>query len=364
MNDFNTLFPNFLSQCAEMNRVLTPIAFVLLVIGVVSSTVTGHRSPSAYLRTVGRTFAIAATLAYLPTWSNEAATVVDTTVRETLHADPARVYEQYKQALTLKSGNPNAGSFKSWWDLLDAHALFEMFISGVMWLLGFLASVIVFYAYLVQKFILYVGFALAPIFIGMLAVRTLHSIGVGFLLGYVGVICWPIGWGAASLLTDGLIQFMTDQSFLASGGFTGAAGYGLQNLMGLAVLALWLISSTIAAPIILQKAIATGAQVGQGLVTTATTAGIAGATAGAGAAVAFGGAGGFAGFAAGAAAGGGAALLGAAEASTSGSSYSPLGSMVASIGSSRGMSRRPRKPKKNDPTGDDAVRELLMRSRN
>ena len=365
MNDFNTLFPNYLSQCAEMNRVLTPIAFVLLAIGVVSSTVTGHRSPSAYLRTVGRTFAIAAALAYLPTWSNEAATVVDTTVRETLHADPAGVFDQYKKTLAINKGPGGSSSgSKSWWDLLDAQALFEMFISGVMWLLGFLASVIVFYAYLVQKFILYVGYALAPIFIGFLAVRTLHSIGVGFLLGYVGVICWPLGWGAASILTSGLIQFMTDQSFLASGGFTGAAGYGLQNLMGLAALALWLISSTIAAPIILQKAIATGAQVGQGLVTTATTAGIAGATAGAGAAAAFGGAGGFAGFAAGAAAGGGAALMGAAEASTSGSSYSPLGSMVGSIGSSRGMSRRPRKPKKNDPTGDDAVRELLMRSRN
>ena len=78
---------------------------------------------------------------------------------------------------------------------------------------GFLASVIVFYAYLVQKFILYVGFALAPIFIGFLAVRTLHSIGVAFLLGYAGVLCWPIGWGAASILTSGLIGFMTDQSF-------------------------------------------------------------------------------------------------------------------------------------------------------
>lgn len=66
MNDFNTLFPNFLTQCAEMNRVLTPIAFVLLAIGVVSSTVTGRRSPSAYLRTVGRTFAFAAVLAYFP----------------------------------------------------------------------------------------------------------------------------------------------------------------------------------------------------------------------------------------------------------------------------------------------------------
>src|SRR4029077_7496635 len=131
---------------------------------------------------------------------------------------------------------------KSWWDLLDAQALFEMVISGVMWLLGFLCSVIVFYAYLVQKFILYVGYALAPIFIGFLAVRTLHSIGVGFLLGYAGVLAWPIGWGAASLLTAGLINFMTDQSFLNLGGVGGNAGYGLQNLLGLAALALWLIS--------------------------------------------------------------------------------------------------------------------------
>ena len=113
--------------------------------------------------------------------------------------------------------------------MLDGQALFEAGISIILWVLGFIASVIVFYAYLVQKFILYVGFALAPIFIGFLAVRTLHSIGVGFLLGYAGVLCWPLGWGAASLLTSGLIGFMSDQSFLSLGGVTGSAGYGLQN---------------------------------------------------------------------------------------------------------------------------------------
>lgn len=358
MNNFDTLFPNFLNQCAEMNRVLTPIAFVLLAIGIVSSTVTGRRSPSAYLRTIGRTFAFAAVLSYLPTWSNEISTTIDTTVRETLRADPARVYDQYQKALALKKGDTGSGGSKSWWDLLDAQALFEMFISGVMWLLGFLASVIVFYAYLVQKFILYVGYALAPIFIGMLAVRTLHSIGVGFLLGYAGVLCWPIGWGAASLLTSGLIDFMSDQSFLASGGIGGAAGYGLQNLMGLAALAIWLISTTIGAPIIIQKAIATGAQVGQGLASTATTAGVAAVAAGAGAVASLGTAGGFAGAAA-AVAGGGAA---AAEASISGSSYSMLGSSISSLASARGASRR--RPKKNDQTGDNAVRDLLLRSRN
>ncbi len=365
MNDFNTLFPNFLNQCAEMNRVLTPIAFVLLAIGVVSSTITGHRSASAYLRTVGRTFAFAAVLSYLPTWSNEVSTTIDTTVRETLHADPAGVYAQYQKALEVSKGPPPTSTdSKSWWNMLDGQAIFEGIISGAMLLLGFLASVIVFYAYLVQKFILYVGFALAPIFIGFLAVRTLHSIGVGFLLGYAGVLCWPIGWGAASLLTSGLISFMTDQSFLASGGFTGGAGYGLQNLMGLAALAIWLISSTIAAPIIIQKAIATGAQVGQGLASTAVTAGVAGLTAGAGAAASMSAGGGAAAAAAGVIGGGAAAGIGAAEASMSGGSYSPMGNLVGSLGSSRGASRKPKKPKKNDPSGDDFVRELLLHARN
>src|SRR5437762_927050 len=233
MNNFDTLFPNFLNQCAEMNRVLTPIAFVLLAIGIVSSTVTGHRSPGAYLRTIGRTFAFAAVLAYLPTWNNEIASVVDTTVKETLKADPAGVYAQYQKALQVTKGTSSSGSgSKSWWYLLDAKALLETAISAVMCVQGFLAGVLAFDASVLPKF------------------------------------------------------------------------------MGLAALALWLISSTIAAPIIIQKAIATGTQVGQALFATTATAGVAGATAGVGAATTFGAAGGVSGFIAGTLAGGTAAIIG------------------------------------------------------
>jgi hypothetical protein len=361
MNDFDSMFPNFLQQCMEMNRALSPVAFVLFVVGVVSSTISGRRSASAYMRTFGRTFAYAAVLASLATWGDEVAKAVDTTVKQTLHADPAGVFAQYQKALEVKKGSTDK---KSWWDVLDGQALFEAVLSAVMWVLGWLAGVIVFYAYLVQKFIVYLAYALAPIFIGFLAVRTLNSIGVSFLLGFVGVLCWPLGWGAASLLTSGLIDFMTDQSFFAVGGVSGAAGYGLQNLMGLAVLAIWLIVSTIAAPVIIQKAISTGAQIGGALAGSTATAGVAGATAGAGAAASIGGGGGFLAAAAGLGVGAAAATAGAAESATSGSSYSPLGNLLGSLASQgRGM-RRPPKPKKNDPSGDDAVRELLQRSRN
>src|SRR5260370_30994883 len=133
MNNFDTLFPNFLNQCTEMNHLLTPIAFVLLAIGIVSSTVTGRRSPSAYLRTIGRTFAFAAVLAYLPTWSNEIATTVDSTVRDTLHADPAGVYQQYQKALAINKSTGSTSRSKSWCHLLDAQSIFGHLISAALW---------------------------------------------------------------------------------------------------------------------------------------------------------------------------------------------------------------------------------------
>lgn len=361
MNDFNTLFPNFLNQCAELNRVLTPVAVVLFVVGIVSSTVTGQRSPGAYLRTVARTCVYVAVLASLQTWSSEVATAVDSTVKSTLQASPQDVQAQYQKALTMQKGTTEK---KSWWDLLDAQSVFEGVLSGILWAFGWLAGVIVFYAYLAQKFILYVAYGFAPIFIGFLAVRTLQSIGTSFLLGFVGVLCWPLGWGAASILTKGLIDFMADQSLFSLGGATGTAGYALQNLLGLAALALWLIFSTIAAPLIIQKAITTGTQIGQALASGALTAGIAGATSGAGAAASLSSGGGLLGAAAGLAGGGAAALVGAAESSTSGSTYSPLGSLLGSLAQQRQARRAPNKPKKDDPTGDEAVREVLQRHRN
>jgi hypothetical protein len=361
MSDFNTLFPNFLNLCAELNRALTPVAVVLLVVGVVSSTITGQRSAGAYVRTVARTFAYVAVLASLLTWGSEVATAIDDLVKTTLQADPAAVQAQYQKALTMQKGT---GAEKSWWDLLDAQAVFEVAISCVLWVFGWLAGVIIFYAYLVQKFILYIAYGFAPLFVGFLAVRTLHSIGVSYLLGFAGVLCWPLGWGAASILTKGLIDFMADQSFFALGAATGSAGYGFQNLIGVAVLGIWLIFSTIAAPVIIQKAISTGAQIGQALAGGAATAGVAGAVSGAGAAAAIGGRGGALAAVAGIAGGAAAATVGAAEAATSGSSYSPMGNLLGSLASQRPATRKPNRPKKDDPTGDQAVRELLEKSRN
>ncbi len=101
MNDFNTLFPNFLTQCTELNRVLTPVAIVLFVVGIVSSTISGQRSAGAYMRTIARTAAYVAVLALLLVWGGDISTAIDSTVKNTLKADPGAVHAEYQKALSM-----------------------------------------------------------------------------------------------------------------------------------------------------------------------------------------------------------------------------------------------------------------------
>ena len=375
MNNFDTMFPNFGASCAALKSVLMPVAYLLLVTGMMLSTIAGRRSAGAVLRAFGRTIVYIIVLTQLVNWGNQIATLTDSTVTNVLHADPSNVYQQYNQALQAQQSTT---SQSSWWEKLFnvATSFFEALISGLLWIFGLLASVIVFYAYLTQKFILYLGYALSPIFIGFLAIRALNQVGTNYLLALVGVMLWPLGWGAASLVTGGLITFMTDQSFLWNQSIGGAAGYAFQNFIGVAALGVWLIFSTIAAPLIIQRAITHGVQAGAALISGVATAATTAATGGFIAAGTFGTGGGVTG-AAMAAAGGvtaaGATLVGS---SISGSTYSPTGSMITALGQMRTAGAGARKRESDDTTkttqtpstmdmsGDNAVQALLRKTKN
>ena len=45
-----------------------------------------------------------------------------------------------------------------------------------------------------------------------MAIRPLRSIGSRYLMYIVGVLLWPLGWAVATLITQGILDFMTDQS--------------------------------------------------------------------------------------------------------------------------------------------------------
>jgi hypothetical protein len=247
---------------------------------MISSTISGQRSAGAYMRSIGRTIVYVMLLTFLVTWGNQLTQIVNTTVTETIQADPAKVFDEYNSALVAKKSTTEQ---TGWWDKLF-HAgttIFEAIVSGFLWLFGLLASAILFYAYIVQKMILYLGYSLSPIFIGFMAIRSLSHIGNRYILGLIGVIAWPLGWAVAAIVTQGLLTFMTDQSFLQGSSVSGGVNYGLQNFIGVALLGVWIIFSTIAAPLIIQKALTEGYQAGGALLTGATAAGLSGLTTGA-----------------------------------------------------------------------------------
>jgi hypothetical protein len=256
MGDFQTMFPNFLNQCLSLKTLLTPVAFVLITGGLIASTIANHPNSAAQLQSIGRVIVFIIILVFLPTWGNEIVSIVSDTVTNVLQVDPAKIHDEYEAALQLKQ---SSSGDQSWWErLIHFPNIVEGLVSAIFIVLGWLASTIEWWAYILQTAILFIGYAMSPIFVGMLAFPALQGTGRAYLLNLLGVMLWPLGWAVAGLITQGMIDFMTDQSFLSSSSASGTVLYSLQNLMGLAFLGIWIIFSTIAAPVVIQKSIGKG----------------------------------------------------------------------------------------------------------
>jgi hypothetical protein len=360
MGDFNSMFPNFLTQCLSLKTLLTPVAFLLITGGLIASTIAHHRSGNAQLQAIGKVIVLIMLIVFLPTWGNQIVNIVSDTVTNVLKVDPAKIHDQYQAALQMKKSTDGN---TSWWEkLINFPSIMEALVSGVFMILGWFASAIEWWAYILQTAILFVGYSLSPIFIGMLAFPSLQQTGRNYLLNLVGVMIWPLGWGVAGLVTQGMIDFMTDQSFLSSSSAPSTL-YSLQNLMGLAFLGIWIIFSTIAAPIAIQRAITTGQSAASSLFSGAASAGRAAATAGATT------------FAGGGAAGIRTAIAAAAATealvnSSLGESGSLIGSLAQMNSRNSGQGGDQSKETKsegsfppNDPSGDKTVSEMLKKSR-
>ena len=254
MPSFESLFPTFLQKCVELHELLRIVAFMLFIVGTIMLVVHGFTGKTLMLHMV-RLFVLTALLVMLPQWGNQMQQLVQTSILNGLGVDPANVQDQYNQLLIVKR---DTGSDHSWWDILGDLSGFtvEILISGVLWLVGEFASLLVFWAYIIQKFILFSSYALSPLLIGLMAIRPLRSVGSRYLMNIVGVLLWPLGWAVAALITQGILDFMTDPAFKYLD--PTATLYTLQTTVGVVVVAFWIVFSTIAAPLVIQKVLAHG----------------------------------------------------------------------------------------------------------
>jgi hypothetical protein len=105
--------------------------------------------------------------------------------------------------------------------------------------------------YVLQRVLLIAGGVYYPIAIGQMGSRTLRNTGLNFLLSYLGLFAWPIGWGIvnlgvlAAIATNPARTNVTTEDLVRS------------LVMGLPVV-LWIILGYVLAPFCIQKIVAKG----------------------------------------------------------------------------------------------------------
>lgn len=351
MATFDSIFPNFLAMCGNLHTLLLSVAFALFIVGVIA-TVQQRASHKSILNLLLRLLLLTSLLVFLPGWGNTLQTLLQNSILSGLGVDPSQVYQQFNQLLIIKR-DPSTQS--SWWNVMAQLHNFttDIIITALLWLVGQLASLMMFWGYIFQTVILNLGYALSPLLIGFMAIPALKHTGNRYLMNLLGVLLWPLGWAVAALVTQGILDFMTDPSFEYLDPTSTLPD--LQKTIGVAAVGFWIIFSTVAAPIIIQNVVAHGIQAGSALLsggvssalqTAATTAGAAATASTTGIPLVTAGAAGVA------------ALL------STMSSAANMGSAGAIIIAGSGLPPRSARGRPGDDiTGNRAVRELIAKSK-
>ena len=280
MATFDSIFPTFLAKCGDLHTLLLSVAFALFIVGVIA-TVHQRASHKSILNLLLRLLLLTSLLVFLPGWGNTLQNLLQTSILSGLGVDPSQVYQQFNQLLVIKR---DPATQSSWWNVMSQLHNFttDIIVTAFLWLVGQFASLMMFWGYIFQTVILNLGYALSPLLIGFMAIPALKHTGNRYLMNLLGVLLWPLGWAVAALVTQGILDFMTDPSFEYLDPTSTLPD--LQKTIGVAAVGFWIIFSTVAAPVIIQNVIAHGIQAGSALLsggvssalqTAATTAGAA-----------------------------------------------------------------------------------------
>jgi hypothetical protein len=340
MATFTSIFPTFLTLCGGLHDLLLSVAYAFFITGIIL-TVHHRFTHKTLLHLMIRIMVLTCLLVYLPGWGNTLQQLLQSSIISGLGVDPSQIYQQFLDLLVI---NRDPSTPSSWWNVLSQlhNVSTDLIITAVLWLVGHMASLMMFWGYIFQQVVLNMGYALSPLLIGFMAIPALKQTGGRYLLNLAGVLLWPLGWAVAALVTQGMLDFISNPSLEYMDPTSTLPD--LQKTFGAAALGFWIIFSTIAAPVIIQKVIASGALAATELFSAGASAALqtaASAVSGAVAAAPLG--------PIGAAAIGGAA--GTASMLSTSANIGHAGSLVtglAQLGSSR-----------SDPSGDKAVRQLL-----
>jgi hypothetical protein len=148
-----------------------------------------------------------------------------------------------------QNSNPIQSFFQS---VTNPSEVMTSAIFGVICLiLSFIAVACMFIMDLVQSILFFGYIALGPIYVAFFLVPGVYEIGKNFLLGFVAVCLWPLGWVVASLVTRFFIALAIN-----SGNNGAQAAGNMATGMNMAfwiIVAVWVVFQSFAVPIFISR---------------------------------------------------------------------------------------------------------------
>jgi hypothetical protein len=283
MDDFDLLFPTFKGSVEDLYQGLLVFAYLIMVLGLLLAAYRGaFGSIAEIVRTLVAIAVLSIVLGFVDEWVFFLGNTIQDGVIEELGTDPRETHTRFGEIIA----NPQDESEdESWYDFIfDAEAAVATALGRLLvYLAAKISWLIVWWAYAIQKGFLYFGVALLPLFLPMFLLNATRGIAIRYILGIIGILLWPLGWAVANIMTEGLLDNAADRTLFEFGGALGGASFGPQMIIFTVVASLWLVFSTIAAPVILGRVVTTGSQIGAALLggfMGAAGAGLSGAVGG------------------------------------------------------------------------------------
>ena len=145
MATFESIFPTFLTLCGDLHTLLLSVAFALFITGILVTV--HHRFSPKTLMHLLVAFSVDI-LARVPARLGQSpANLLQNSILSGLGIDPANVYQQYIQLLDI---NRDSSTPSSWWNVMSQLNTFttDLIVSAVLLLVGALASLMMFWAYI------------------------------------------------------------------------------------------------------------------------------------------------------------------------------------------------------------------------
>lgn len=262
------------ANATELYKILIPISLLIMAAGLMYTAIVARDDVFTVMKKFAGVILVGIALSRFYDFSTEAQITF-------LNLSKDFGVEKYDVAATLnetvsamsEKNKEEGGGVKKVIGILfgseSSHGFGMMLMASVVGVMAQLAAFIRAVVIVFQSVILTLGSVLAPIFIPMLLVGALRNIGFNYIMGMVGILLWPLGWAVADIVSNALIETAVTKEAIKVTGFGDSTDVDIVNasiaIRLMLILGPWVIFSSLAAPLIMQKVASTGASIGSAM---------------------------------------------------------------------------------------------------